>query len=179
MQISNRTDYEVFVAHLYHLSRQIGVRPAARALGIPEDRARKIAQRRRFNIGLVRNHSTSPVPLKVPSVTESIEATNNIVQHYGDRAKISATIAGAKAMEHLADTQAGELVKPANAIAADQWTKAVDRAAGWTQARQQGVTVNVANIVPPTDAERAERKATHARLDEITRLLQDGAQAPQ
>jgi lipopolysaccharide biosynthesis regulator YciM len=75
-------------------------------------------------------------------------------------------------MEHLADSPAPDLVKPANAISADQWTKAVDRAAGWTQARQQGVTVNVANIVPPSDAERAERKAVHAQLDAITKALQ-------
>ena len=76
-------------------------------------------------------------------------------------------------MEHLADAPAQDLVKPGNSIAADQWTKAVDRAAGWTQARAQGVTVNVANIVPPTADERAERRAVHASLDAITKLLQD------
>ncbi len=177
MQISNRTDYEVFVAHLFHLCANIGIRPAARALGIPEERAKKIAQRRGFGISKLRKADTralsNPNALKFPNSPQAIEATNNIVQHYGDRAKISATIAGAKAMEHLADTNSADLVKPANAIAADQWTKAVDRAAGWTQARQQGVTVNVANIVPPTDAERAERKAVHAQLDAITALLQD------
>jgi hypothetical protein len=48
----------------------------------------------------------------------------------------------------------------------------VDRAAGWTQSRAQGVTVNVANIVPPSEAERAERRAVHSQLDAITKLLQ-------
>ena len=163
-----KVQYESFVNDLHHLSLDIGIRPAARAMGISEDRARKISSRRGFKLALVRRPPTLERPS--PSVT-AIEAKQQIIQHYGDRAKIGATIAGAKALEHLADSEAHKLVAPANAIAADQWTKAVDRAAGWTQSRAQGVTVNVANIIPPTDAERSDRKAVHAQLDEITRLL--------
>jgi hypothetical protein len=101
-----------------------------------------------------------------------MEATENVIAHYGNRAKISATIAGARALEHLADADAVKLVTPAASIAADQWTKAVDRAAGWTQARQQGVNVGVAvNVTLPTAEERAERREGHAKLDEIARLL--------
>ena len=37
---------------------------------------------------------------------------------------------------------------------------------------KMGLLVNIANIQPPTPEQRAEREATHARLDEITRLLQ-------
>ena len=176
MQIATRSDYESFVAHLFHLSASIGIRPAARALGISEERAKKIAQRRKFGISKLRRSDTNPKPLfpaSVPNFPQAIEATSNIITHYSDRAKIGATIAGAKALEHLADAEPHKLVAPANAIAADQWTKAVDRAAGWTQSRAQGVTVNVANIVPPSDTERAERKAVHAQLDAITRLLAD------
>jgi hypothetical protein len=165
-----RVAYETFVNDLHHLSLDIGIRPAARAMGISEDRARKISSRRGFKLALVRRPPTLERPS--PSVT-AIEAKQQIIQHYGDRAKIGATIAGAKAMEHLADSNGEALCKPANAISADQWTKAVDRAAGWTQSRAQGVTVNVANIVPPSDVERAERKAVHAQLDAITRLLAD------
>jgi hypothetical protein len=75
-------------------------------------------------------------------------------------------------MEHLADSPADQLVKPGNSIAADQWTKAVDRAAGWTQSRAAGANVAVqVNITPPSEAERAERRSVHAKLDEITRAL--------
>lgn len=172
MQIATRSQYEAFIAHLYHLSLNIGIRPACRALGISEERGKKIAQRRGFNISKLRE-ARGAEPLPVPTSPQSIEATLKVVQHYGDRAKIGATIAGAKALEHLADTPGDALCKPANAISADQWTKAVDRAAGWTQSRAQGVTVNVANIVPPSDTERAERKAVHAQLDAITRLLSE------
>ena len=139
-------------------------------MGISEDRARKISSRRRFNLVRARCNAVSGPPSRSPNVT-AIEAKAQIVQHYGDRAKIGATIAGAKALEHLADTEGEALCKPAKAISADQWTKAVDRAAGWTAARQQGTTVQVAVITPPSEAERAAMDATDAKLDEITALL--------
>lgn len=154
------------------LAMQIGIRPAARAIGLDEERVLKWSQRGKWNVGNVastlRGRVQSPQNVLTP-----IEAVANIVQHYGDRAKIGATIAGAKALEHLADTRPEQLVRPANSIAADQWTKAVDRAAGWTQSRAQGVGVAVqVNITPPSEAERSERRAVHAQLDAITKLLQ-------
>jgi hypothetical protein len=171
VQVQTRADYNTFVAHLYHLSINIGLASACRALGINVERGKKIAQRRGFNISKVRE-GRGQFPAPVPTSPFAIEATNQVVQHYGDRAKISATIAGAKAMEHLADSPADQLVKPGNSIAADQWTKAVDRAAGWTQSRAAGANVAVqVNITPPSEAERAERRSVHAKLDEITRAL--------
>ena len=160
------------MSDLHHLSLDIGIRPAARAMGISEDRARKISSRRRFNLVRARCNAVSGPPSRSPNVT-GIEAKAAIVQHYGDRAKIGATIAGAKALEHLADSTGADLVKPAAAISGDQWTKAVDRAAGWTAARQQGTTVQVAIITPPSEAERAAMDATDAKLDEITALLRE------
>ena len=169
-----KAQYELFVNDLHHLSLDIGIRPAARAMGISEDRARKISSRRRFKLLAVRPALSGSVA-RSPNVT-AIEAKAQIVQHYGDRAKIGATIAGAKALEHLADTQGADLVKPGNAISADQWTKAVDRAAGWTQARQQSAGVNVAvQVNVPTPADDAERRERHAKLDEIAALLRASA----
>lgn len=94
------------------------------------------------------------------------------MQHYGDRAKIGATIAGAKALEHLADADAVKLVTPGYSIAADQWTKAVDRAAGWTAARQSPVQVAV-QVNMPSAEEKAELRETDAKLDEIAALLRE------
>jgi hypothetical protein len=42
---------------------------------------------------------------------------------------------------------------------------------------KMGFLVNIANIQPPSEAERAERRAVHAQLDEITRLLRQGSQS--
>jgi len=135
----------------------------------------KISSRRKWNLASLSPALNTPgngngAPLSA-EVSNAIEDTKRIVQHYGDRAKIGATIAGAKALEHLADSTGADLVKPAAAISGDQWTKAVDRAAGWTAARQQGTTVQVAVITPPSEAERAAMDATDAKLDEITALL--------
>ncbi len=160
-----------FRAQVQMLAIQIGVRPAARACGLDEDRVRKWSQRGKWNVGNVASTIRGPSP-SPQNVTSPIDAIQNVVQHYGDRAKIGATIAGARALEHLADADADTLVKPAHSIAADQWTKAVDRAAGWTQSRAAGVNVGVqVNITPPSEAERAERRSVHAKLDEITRAL--------
>ncbi len=38
---------------------------------------------------------------------------------------------------------------------------------------KMGLLLNIANIQPPTDEERAQRKAAHRRLDEITALLRE------
>jgi hypothetical protein len=40
---------------------------------------------------------------------------------------------------------------------------------------KMGFLVSIANIQPPTPEERAERRAVHAQLDEITQLLQQGS----
>ena len=165
---ATRADYEAFIVHLYHLSRNIGIVAAARALGVNVERAKKIAQRRKFNIGRIVERGRNP--LQSPKSPDAIEATEQVIAHYGIRAKIGATIAGAKALEHLADSTGAELVKPAAAISGDQWTKAVDRAAGWTAARQNPVQVAV-QVNLPTPEELSERKARHARLDEIAALL--------
>jgi hypothetical protein len=42
---------------------------------------------------------------------------------------------------------------------------------------KMGLLVNIANIQPPTPEQDAEREATHAKLDEITRLLHEGSQS--
>jgi len=152
----------------------IGLRPAARACGLSEDRVRNWSSRQKWGIANLpcataigyRGSQCTPTP---PDTTP-IEAAQRIVEHYGNRAKIGATIAGAKALEHLADSTGAELVKPAAAISGDQWTKAVDRAAGWTAARQNPVQVAV-QVNLPSAEETAERKQRHARLDEIAALL--------
>jgi len=172
-----KAQYEQIKRDCHHLALDIGVRPAARALSISESRALKWSHREKWNVGLIRPPSLSigGNGLKAPEsggITDAIEAKRRIIEHYGDRAKIGATIAGAKALEHLADSNGAELCKPAAAISADQWTKAVDRAAGWTAARQQGVQVAV-QVNLPSAEEKAELRETDAKLDEIAALLRN------
>ncbi len=155
------------------LAMNIGLRAAARTMGLSEERTRQWASRGKWGIStlpIVRIPGPTAAAMS-PNVTPAHEVIASVVQHYGDRAKIGACIAGSKALEHLADQDGSKLVSPAAAISGDQWTKAVDRAAGWTQARAQGVSVQVAVINPPSEAERQERRAVHAALDAIARRL--------
>jgi 2,4-dienoyl-CoA reductase-like NADH-dependent reductase (Old Yellow Enzyme family) len=171
VKIMSRADYESFVAHFFHLCTYIGINPACRALGIKESRGRQIASRRKFGISKIRADALHPNALKSRDVTGGIEATKNIIAHYSDRARVGAVISGAKVFEHLADKEPNQLIGPATAIAADQWAKVTDRAAGWSAERAQGVTVQVANLVMPTPEQRAERRALHDKLDEIAKQL--------
>jgi hypothetical protein len=173
LNVITRADYEQFCLNLFHLACNYGLRPAARILRIPEDRARKIASRRKWNIGplspaLKTNRLNGGT--ESPQVTTGIEVAKAAIEHYGTRAKIGAVIAGSKVFEHLADKPPSALIAPATAIAADQWGKVTDRAAGWTAARTQGVQVAV-QVNLPTQEEDDARMATDDRLDEIARLL--------
>lgn len=170
MQIATRSHLATFQAQVRMLAMQIGLRPAARACGLDENRVLQWSKRGKWGINGVSQALVGARP-ESSNVISPIEAVGNIVQHYGDRAKIGATIAGAKALEHLADCSGKALTDRDTAIAGDSWTKAVDRAAGWTAARQQGTSVQVAVVVPPSEAERAAMDATDAKLDEITALL--------
>ena len=164
-----KAEFTGFREQVRMLAHSIGVRPAARSLGLKETRVLKWAERGKWGINGVAATLTGKAPSH-QNVISPVEAAEQIVKHYGTRAKIGATIAGAKALEHLADADGEALCKPANAISADQWTKAVDRAAGWTAARQQGVQVAV-QVNMPSAEERAELRETDAKLDEIAALL--------
>ena len=188
-----KADYDKFCDGLHHLALDIGIRPAARAMGIGEERAKKIAQRRNWRIRqhkpiipwrdraaerlngeqrVVGSIQSPSIPVS-PIGISSIEVKQRLLELYGDRAKLAAANCSAKVFEHLTEQPPGVLVSPATAISADQWSKVADRTLGWTQARAQaqGVTVNIANILPPTAEEDAERRKRHASLDELTRLL--------
>lgn len=167
-----RAEYETFVTDFHHLCLDIGIRPASRAMGISEDRGRKIAQRRKFHISQIRPLGNGHTAQIVPPVTGGIEAKRKVLALHSDRTKIGLAIAGSKVAEHLADKEPKALIAPATAIAAQQWSKVGDVVHGWQSERTQGTVVNVANVIPmPTEEERAERRAIDAKLDAIAKRL--------
>jgi hypothetical protein len=42
---------------------------------------------------------------------------------------------------------------------------------------KMGLQVNIANILPPTPEEDAERRERHRKMDELTRLLHERSQS--
>ena len=55
----------------------------------------------------------------------------------------------------------------------------VDKVAVLTGPKKWVLQVNIANILPPTPEEDAERKARHRRMDELTGLHAKAIPAPQ
>ena len=165
-----RSDYESFVAHLFNLASDIGIRPAARALGISEERAKKIAQRRKFNISLIRPQPQS-VAAGVPSVPECINAKASILALDGDRTRLAMARTARRAFEHsdqLSDEQLHELPR---SVAMEKHAKVAQIAHGWNQA-QSTVAVQV-NVPLPDEAERSEMRSIDAKLDAIAAKLKD------
>ena len=168
-----RADYEVFCTNLFHLALNYGLDNAARMLKIPEARARKIASRRKWGMQALSPALRNPTLQRSQDVTRTVEIAKAALQHYGNRAQIGLAIAGTTAAEHLSTKNGGQLTGPATAIAADQWSRALDRVHGWSAARQQAPAVAVqVNLTLPTEAEIEERRARHARLDAISKSLE-------
>ena len=161
-----RQQYELFCQNLHHLALDIGLRPACRALGISEVRGRKISSRRKWNLS-----KYSPAlsgygdPQESPKVTQAIEVKRALIEHHSDRTKLGFARTVTKVAEHLAEQTPEALVKPGVAIAAEQYGKLSDKTYGWSAARAQAPSVQIANIVLPSAEERAKIDAIDAKLD--------------
>ena len=160
-----RDQYELFCQNLHHLALDIGLRPACRALGISEDRGRMISHRRKWNLSKYSPATTHPRPTELPSVTKAIEIKRALIEHHSDRTKLGFARTVTKVAEHLAEQTPEALVKPGVAMAAEQYGKLSDKTYGWSAARAQAPSVQIANIVLPSAEERAKINAIDAKLD--------------
>ena len=165
-----RQQYEVFCTHLFHLACDIGLRPAARALGIHEDKARTIASRRKWNL-----RKLSPAikaNFKAPQTPHdtALDIKRELLEQGSTRTKLALSQAAVTATEHLAQLDGKSLMAPTHGIAADTWSRTADRVHGW-QAERQKPLVQIANVRLPTPEEEEERRKAHRALDEIARKL--------
>ena len=170
-----RQQYELFCQNLHHLALDIGLRPACRALGINEDRGRMISHRRKWNLSKYSPATKNPVPYEKrggsPDATKAIEIRKQIIAEHSERTKLGFARTVTKVAEHLAEQTPEALVKPGVAISAEQYAKVSDKTYGWSAARAQAPTVQIANLVMPTREEREERNRIHRALDAIASKL--------
>lgn len=156
------------------LALDIGVRPAARALGLSEARVMKWSERGKWQIGLLRprgfNGDTQGATLSA-QVSDAIEAKKRILKHHSDRTLLGFAQAATTVAEGLSEKTVGQLIAPGTAISAGQWAKVSDSVHGWQAERTAAPVVQIANVVLPSEDERADRRAMHARLDDIARRL--------
>jgi hypothetical protein len=166
-----RAQYEQFVTGLHHLASDIGLNPAARALGINPSRARKIASRRKWNISrfqpaLNGYQAREALSQKVTP----IEVKQRLLEQGSTRTKLALSSAATTASEHLATLDGAKLLQPHSGIAADTWSRTADRVHGWTAERAKPL-VQIANVVLPNEQEREERQKSWRALEEIARSL--------
>lgn len=172
-----KAEFEQLKRDARHLAQDIGIRPAARAMGLPEGRLLKWSHRDKWNIFLIRPHTLGPVSSESRGTIDTIEIKRQLLSKYSDRTRLGLARSACTASETLAERDGDSLLKPATSISAEQWSKVADRTHGWTAERAQATTVNIANLVMPTEEERAARERAHDRLDAIAARLRETSDA--
>ena len=176
-QVLSRAELKQIKSDAFNLALDIGVRPAARAMGLSESRVMKWSERDNWQIGRIRPNATNAQ--KSASVSNANDAKRRIIAQCSDRTAVGFALTAVKVSEHLADQTPEAFVKPALAISAEQYSRVSDRTFGWSASRQQTPTVQIANIVLPSAEERAKLDAIDRKLDAfVGKYLKRGSTAP-
>lgn len=122
------------------LAIAIGVREAARQLGLNEDRVRQWSKREKWL-----QHEPKPQPPTVTknlvtTVTKPSDALQSILADDSKQTKIGFSRAARKVAKHLEEAPVKELVTPQKAIAAKSWHGIAESVHGWkVEERGSGV----------------------------------------
>jgi len=157
---------------LHVLALAIGLRPAARKLGINEHTATVWSHRYKWRIAdyLSSHARTSQDPKKSNEVTAHT-ALKDVIDEQGEDTRLYLSAASLKSAYHAATLEGRSILEKETSQALLNTARTADVVHGYTAARQQGVSVQIANVIMPTEEEKAQRKAIDAKLDEITRRL--------
>lgn len=160
------------------LAMQIGLRPAARALGLNEERVKKWGQRFKWNIGALMpakggNHGGNylvPDPVSHRNVPEPLNVLAKIMALEGDRTRSAMARTARRAFEHCDTLSDEDLHKLDRAIALEKHGRNAAVAHQWNQSSNLNVGVQV-NVPLPGPEERAEMRSIDAKLDAIAAKL--------
>jgi hypothetical protein len=98
-------------------------------------------------------------------------AISEVITEQGEDSRLYLSAAGLKAAHHAAKLNGHHLLTKETSQALLNTARTADVVHGYTASRQQGVSVQIANVIQPTPEEKAERQAMFAKLEEITRRL--------
>lgn len=155
------------------LAMQIGLRPAARALGLNEERVMKWAQRGNWRISAVRPPLTNCIgPLPQPGSAkcpQPLEMLAAVMANEGDRTRSAMARTARRAFEHADTLDDATLHEMSRSIALEKHAKIASVAHQWNA---NNVSVGVAVSVPlPSEDERKEMRSIDAKLDAIAAKL--------
>ena len=152
------------------LALQIGLRPAARAIGISEDRIRQWSKRYKWDIASIRPSATcSDLSSQSPNVTSPINVLASILAQEGDRTRSAMARTARRAFEHADTLPDDRLHELPRSVAMEKHAKVAQIAHGWNQS-QSTVAVQV-NVPLPSTEEREEMRSIDAKLDAIAAKL--------
>ena len=170
----SRAEAHAFRQQAQMLALQIGLTPAAHAIGIKPERIRKWNERYKWNVSAIRPRSTkhdADLAEMSRSVTNPINALSNLLAVEADRTRSAMARTARRAFEHADTLNDAQLHEMPRAIALQNHAKTAGIAHAWNQAAAN-VAVQV-NVPLPTESEREEMRSIDAKLDEIAAKLRD------
>ena len=168
----SRAEAAAYRNQAFLLAAQLGLTPAAIALGIKPERIRQWNKRYGWHISAIRepaNARDRDLAEASRRVTQPMEAFANLMAVEGDRTRAAMARTSRRAFEH-ADTVSDEaLHELPRGVALEKHARVASIAHNW---QSQNVNVGVQVNVPlPDQAERDEMRSIDAKLDEIAKRL--------
>lgn len=156
--------------HVREWSDVIGLRAAARKFGVNEDTACVWAKRYNWPTPKVFALWKARHDALKAGVSAVREAQSSILRDQGEESRLYLSSAGLKASHEAATRSGTELLDRNTSQAVLNTARSLDVVHGWSVQTPQ-VSVQVANLVMPSEAEAQRTRELHARLDEITARL--------
>jgi hypothetical protein len=138
------TAHEVNREAVRVLAQAIGVRAAAREMGIPEATVQAWSAKGKWMIGEQKRSRVYTVATTKaqPGVVNPADAMANVLENLSENTRLGFARASAKVAEKLSTSDVDELLGEKRAAAAHTWAKTAALAHGWSGGA--GTTVNVA-----------------------------------
>ena len=167
----SRSEAESFREQTRALALQIGLRPAARALGLNEERVKKWGQVYKWGIGLIRPCPSGPSNggLNPQNLPKPLDVLTAVMAQEGDRTRSAMARTARRAFEHCDQLTDDQLHAMDRAIALEKHGRVASIAHQW---QNTGAKVAVQVNVPlPSAEERQEMRSMDAKLDAIAAKL--------
>lgn len=163
------------VDQLHTLALCIGLRAAARKLGINEKTATSWSCKYQWKLAEVFAISGPPLRHRFRRESTGVSAHEAVAEAFKEQSEDTRLFLSGATLKaaHDASTATGkELRGKFESTGLLNVARTADVVHGWTAARQTPL-VQIANVTLPTPIEDAERKAVDRKLDAITKLLNE------
>jgi len=167
-----RSEAKAYRAQAFMLACQIGLSPAAKALGLKPERLRQWNKRYKWNVGAIRQEPSTAVANDADlslARHDPIKALASVLALEGDRTRLAMARTSRRAFEHSDSVTDEQLHELPRAVALEKHGRVAAIAHNWGSA-QANVAVQV-NVPLPSAEERKEMRSIDEKLDQIAAKL--------